>query len=581
MSTHSNLSMSLLVKYSRVFNDGDERSPREILAPYGKTLTLKMIGVLNSMLQRRINELSEQVVSWFGPEGMLGTEMMHKIIAGYRAEINMGMKLRLISSYTNLRMNITAMELDEVADDSAIDIDESHLNFFIAYLKLNEEFLYKQEGIASTIPAEFTGLQRASWMSTATLLSYHDFSQIDQVVGAVQMIKAMYCMEFIEKYNQQLHQLYLESKGVQDFKEYAKKMFPLSILCFTPAVSINGQDEENQKFLELFNLQATIPESEENAVKFDFLAVRNRPLYSVGNNEYVMLNRAMIIGKMYSSVYWDCKSILATHPEIGISADKFRTDFTTDFSEGYLVYKMFDKAYSKRSCINLSGEQMKAQMGNTEPDYYVRNGNKVFLIEVKDSFITGKAKQSFSVKDIQEDLKKKYYKSGNSEKAVKQLVTRIRFSLTKAYPFDQHYKPQSLRFYPILIVYDINLTVPGIESVLNDWFNTERESLIQEMADAGIKGFTINDVVILHIDGLILATEYIEAGKLKLESLIDEHLQRKRRLLKITDGSTIEDIKADVLNSYFSFNEIVMNTVNSIPPKNRIMPSEFSVFKGE
>ncbi|MCZ4222902.1 hypothetical protein [Pedobacter rhodius] len=579
MKTHSSVTMSLLLKYSTVFNDGDQRTPAEILAPYGRTMTLKMIGVLNSMLQRKLKELPQQMFSWFGSDSDLGEQMMKKIFNGYRNEIRAGARLFLVNDHANLRMNVMAKNLPEIDLETAIDVDQSHLNFFKAYLKINEDFLRKQENIGATIPEEFTGLEKATWMTTATLISYYDFAYIDEVLAAIQMIKAMYCFDFLQKYNPQLYQHYLDNKGVVDFKDYAKKMFPLTNLCFTDAVGINGSDQANQQFLEIFNHQVDIPENEENVAKRDFLAIRNRPLYKVGENDFVMLNRAMIINKMYTSIYWDCKAIIDTNPALGISQNGFRTDYTTEFSEGYLVYKLFEKAYGNKSYKQFSGEQMRVLMNHSEPDYYVRNGNKVFLIEVKDSFITGKAKQSFDVPTIVNDLKSKYYKTDYSEKAVKQLLTRIRLSLTMGYPFDQHYKPKSLKFYPILIVYDVNLTVPGIESVLIGWFETERDTLIQEMADKGITGFQINNVVVLHIDCLILLNEYIRAGRIKLEDLIDGHLLRRRNLLKITNAKSFKEIKASVLNSYLSFNEYVRNIIDQIPPGRRIMPSEYNIFK--
>ncbi len=572
--------MSLLIKFSKVF-EGDYRTPEEILTPYGKRLTLKMVGVLNSMLQRGLSDVPKQMVSWFGHEGDLGEQMMRQIIAGYRDEINNGHKLLLVNHYSNLRMNIIAKNLPEIDENTPIDTDQSHLDLFKAYLKLNELFLERQDVIGNTIPAEYQGIKRATWLSTASLISYYDFSYIDEVISAVQLIKAMYCFEFIEKYNPELYKLYLKSKDITGFKDYALKIMPLTQLCFTDAVTIDVKDGENQKYLELFNHQYDIEDTEENIAKFDFLAVRNKPLFAVGNNEYVILNRAMIINKVYSSIYWDCKAVLDTNPQLNISQDRFRTDFTTDFSEGYLVYKLFKKAYEKKSFKQFSGEEMKAYMGNTEPDYYIRNGNKVFLVEVKDSFIAGKIKQSFNVPEIQEEISKKYYKTQHSEKAVKQLITRVRLSLTMAYPFDQNYKSKSLKFYPILIVYDMNLTVPGIESLMAGWFNSERDILITEMKDAQIEGFQINDLVILHIDGLVLLSEYIRVGKVKLEDLIDGHLSRKRALLKISNGKTFEEVKAGVLNSYFSFNHFVVDYLQGIPPKNRIMPAEFNIFSEE
>lgn len=580
MPVHSNLSMSLLIKYSKVFAS-DDQDAEEILAPYGKTLVLKMVGVLNSMLQRKITELPQQIVSWFGHEAPLGKQMMERIFIGYQNEIRCGTKVLLVNHYANLRMNIIAKGLTEINENTAISIDQSHLDLFKAYLKLNEAFLEKQDQIGKTIPDEYTGFQRATWLSTASLISYYDFSYIDQVIAVCQLIKAMYCLEFIEKYNPELYNLYLQSKTVIGFKDYAIKMFPLTQLCFSDAVTINGLNEEDKKFLELFNNEINIKENEENIAKFDFLSIRNKPLFTVGDNEFVILNRAMIINKVYSSIYWDCKAILSANPQLLISQDRFRTDFTTDFSEGFLVYKLFKKAYEKKCCKQFSGEEMKAQMGNSEPDYYIRNGNKVIIVEVKDSFIAGKAKQSFNVPEIQEDISKKYFKTQNSEKAVMQLITRIRLSLVMAYPFDQSYKPKSLKFYPLLIVYDMNLTVPGIESLMAGWFNTEREVLVIEMKEQGIEGFHINSLVILHIDGLVLLSEYIKARKLKLEDLIDNHLSRKRALLKITEGKTFEEVKAGALNSYLSFNHFVIDHLQTIQPKDRIMPSEFNIFKDE
>ena len=44
---------------------------------------------------------------------------------------------------------------------------------------------------------------------------------------------------------------------------------------------------------------------------------------------------------------------------------------------------------------------------------------------------------------------------------------------------------------------------------------------------------------------------------------------------------SIEDVKAGVLNSYFSFNQFVIDHLLTIQPKDRIMPSEFNIFKDE
>jgi hypothetical protein len=131
--------MSLIVVFSKIF-DYDAREPKTILQPYGKALTLKMIAVMNSILQKEIIEIQPQIISWFGTKGKIGEIINSRIFHGYRREIREGARLILINHYTNLKMNILAKSLPEVEQDIEIDFDKSHLDFFIAYLKMNEMF---------------------------------------------------------------------------------------------------------------------------------------------------------------------------------------------------------------------------------------------------------------------------------------------------------------------------------------------------------------------------------------------------------------------------------------------------------
>ena len=574
MSAHSKLKMSLIVVFSKIF-DYDTREPKEILEPYGKALTLKMIAVMNSILQKKIIEIQRQIIYWFGTEGKMGEIIISKIFHGYREEIGGGARLILINHYTNLKMNILAISLPEVKHNMEVNFDESHLDFFIAYIKMNEIFADRQDSIGKTVPAEYSGILRATWLSTASLISSYDFSYFSLEQAIYQLIKVKHCTDFLCSYNNNLFQLYLASKKITSFQDYATKIFPLLMLCNGDAITINGKDKVSQDFLELYNHQNDIEENKENIEEFDFLPIRNKPLYLVSENEYVIINRAMIFNKVYNSIYWDCKSIVKSNPALGISENRFRADYTTHFSEGYLVYKLMKRAYENKSVLNFSGAEMKKKMKSSEPDYYVRNGNKVFLVEVKDSFISGVTKQSFNINSIQEEIKKKYYSTEGPEKAIMQLITRIKLSLTKKFIFDQNYKPQSLRLYPILIVYDINLTVPGIESLMIEWFKIERDKLINELKEFGIIGFQIKDLVILHIDGLIGLTEYIRAGKVKLEILINNHLYRRKLLLKIDKKTSFNELKSSVLDSYLSFNQYVMDFIRSIPSKERLMSTEF------
>ncbi len=572
----SNLNMSLLIKFSKVFPN-ENINPQQLLQPYGRKLVLQMVAVLNLLLQKRIEKLPQQVKEWFGDQNPLALKIMELIFEGYQQEIDQGMELHLINDYSNLTLNQIAVDFTEIGENEKVEIDKSHLDLFKAYLWLNEDFLEKLENVPNTLPSSVSGLDVATWLLTASSISYYDFAYSSELISVCQIIKTIYCYQFIENYNKDLYYEYLNSKNINSLEEYLRKMFSLVQLCFTDVVTFNGKLKEDEEFLELFNHLNDIEFSEQNQKNYDFILIRNKPIFRVDNNQYLFLNRAMIINKIYSSIYWDIKGILNKNLNYNITEDQFRKDYTTHFSEGYLVYKLLNKAYGKKSYKQFSGEEMKAIMGHSEPDYYIRNGNKVFIYEVKDSFIAGKVKQSFNAECIENELEQKYYKEGKSEKAVKQLITRIKFSLLKKYKFDDLYNVKSLNIYPILIVYDINLTVPGIKRLLVKWFNIEKGILIEDLKKQDITGFKINDVVLLHIDGLVLLSEYIKANKLYVEDLIDNYHKRNQKLLKPNQNKSFKEVKANILNTFLSFQQYVMDYLNSIKPKNRIKPNEIQL----
>lgn len=574
--SYSKLSLSLLVKHSSIF-PGEEINVDATLRPFGRKLVLQMVAVLNATLQRGIKDMPEQLRSWFGQENPITRDIFHRVFEAYREPLTAREGVHIINDYANLRLSEIAITFGEPEQIPEVSVDEKHMALFKAYLWLNEEYLFKQENISATLPEEHTGLDQAAWMATATLLSYYDFTySTGEYIFLAQLIKAKYCFEFLAGYHPEAFGLYLQELGYGTFMDYANKITPLAMLCTTDVITVNAQTGEDVIFLDRYDHRADIEENEENSADYDFLQIRNRPLFKIGEKDYLLLNRSMVINKTYGSIYWDMKGIFMQNPQFGISENKFRQDYTGHFSEEFLVYKLLQKAYGTRKYKQHTGTEMKAVIGDTEPDYYIRNGNKLFLYEVKDSFIVGTCKQSFDVAEIQKELKKKYFgrEGSGHEKAVKQLVTRVRQALVGTYKFDETYQLRGSNIFPILIVYDINVTVPGVERTLMGWFATELEKLDKEMAAKDIKGYRVHDLVVLHIDGLVLLSEYLAAGKLTMEELIGNYLARYKKLLKQSEGKTFQEVKANALSSYLSFQHYVMDNIMDIPVKHRLAPRE-------
>ena len=222
----SNLKMSFLIKFSKVFPN-ENINPEQLLQPYGRKLVLKMVAVLNFLLQRKIEKLPQQVKEWFGDQNPLALSVLELIYAGYHEEINQGIELHLINDYSNLILNQIAVNLDEVEENEKIEIDITHFDLFKVYLYLNEKFLEKLENLPKTLPKTLPksvqGLDVATWLLTASAISYYDFAYSSELVSVCQIIKAMYCYQFIEEYNKELYSEYLNSKKINSFKSMLEK----------------------------------------------------------------------------------------------------------------------------------------------------------------------------------------------------------------------------------------------------------------------------------------------------------------------------------------------------------------------
>lgn len=111
----------------------------------------------------------------------------------------------------------------------------------------------------------------------------------------------------------------------------------------------------------------------------------------------------------------------------------------------------------------MPGDYIKNEFGIiAEPDYYIRNGNKIFLFESKDILIPSETKVSNDYENISSELKKRLYyeekrNGGIDNKAVLQLLNNTQKILRKTAEWDQGYKEKiseytQLSFYMIISI---------------------------------------------------------------------------------------------------------------------------------
>lgn len=121
---------------------------------------------------------------------------------------------------------------------------------------------------------------------------------------------------------------------------------------------------------------------------------------------------------------------------------------------------------------------MRIKKISGEPDYYVRNGNDIFLFEFKDSLYRKEDKVECDYANVKSSIEKKLVRKENGRpSAIEQLCSSIGLILNNKFQVDLGIRSDKVNIYPILVVGDTTFTNVGTNFILNDYF--KRNYLIE------------------------------------------------------------------------------------------------------
>lgn len=150
--------------------------------------------------------------------------------------------------------------------------------------------------------------------------------------------------------------------------------------------------------------------------------------------------------------------------------------------------------------------------GRGNPDYYIRNGNKIYIFELKDVLLNSNVLTSQDYSIIEHKLREKFYRNSKGHnKGVTQLAHNCEDILSGSIKWDTAYKPCRVKIWPIIVVTDNIFSIPGFNQILNNWF---QEYLDKEIG--GINKDQIQPLTVISLDTLLYfpANEVKEIDKL-------------------------------------------------------------------
>lgn len=400
---------------------------------------------------------------------------------------------------------------------------------------------------------------KLAYSALLNMSSYNDFTNIDVTANFIlQCHKSKLLFDFLDSQDnlRRMREMYIKEIGCKCWEEYIFVLAKLYVIDYQdefPTTRIvldenHPSFQHDKKLLNQFAFSSTdeIP-YEEN---IDFISFRNQPLIRIEENTYWIIDKNFLANRLYRSLFFGIKK------QNDLIEEQYRIPnffqfFTTNFSEEVLFYDVMKHIIGNKSYIHHSGAKIRSKKISGEPDYYVRNGNDIFLFEFKDSLYRKEDKVECDYENVKSSIEKKLVRKENGRpSAIEQLCSSIALILNDKFQVDLGIRSDKVKIYPILVVGDTTFTNVGINYILNDYFK-------KELSNRNIENKNIQSLILVSIDSLILYQFDFEEKKLKLRSVFDSYLKFLQKKCPYSKN----DIIRNAMHNYFSLDQYLRDKI--------------------
>jgi len=532
--------MNYRLEYNDFFKE-DRKPFFEYLDGIDKKLIFNTCAYL---LTINSNNIEEIIDSWFCFENFKIKEKLKKVINEIIEEKKT--PINIINKINTLQLFEYASEhLPEI--ESNISTKEFEIKLLKAFLSLNSE----ENGLEILVEKSIKEVPINQKIEALILTqTYHQFDIINsssQKALICQIVKAVLLFEFMESFDDKTQKIldnFCQYFGVKNWKEYFKWYLPIvkaifkedRIDGFIEFELISDSEDELQKHIDFFEKISIVDEFK--LADFDFLSLREKPLFKHSDNKYKIIFPLFIIEKVFQGLYF----LMAEINKQGKYFKNFKSFYCDEFSEQNLVYKLLNLAFPD-GFLKVSGEEAKTKGEPAEPDFYIRNKNNIFLFEAKDVLIRADIKQSHDYNQLIAALTSKFYYSTNKKgkrknEAILQLLESIRKILGNKLTFDKT-SDNDIKIYPILLTHYKQYNTLGLNKIVNRWFKEE----LSNLENKGLDTSNVKDLIIIDIDVFILFQKLFKTEQVSFESILDQYIS----------NSNISDNILDTMLSFYHF----------------------------
>lgn len=518
------VTMGQLLEFEVAFPGEKPLTPEQYMAGGSRDFILNVAALFLGFKpsNSKFDDNRELLRMFFSVENNDFAQQVYNIV--YAIE-KAGTKVGIVNTYSSLRLFECFFETE--AGEVTQSKEEFERNLFKAYLVLNSYFT-KAQNTAFTSTKDLEGDLKLSMMVFCMEYPVSDKSNYDITeIWATQAIKATYLFQFLEstEITKPLLTAFLAHFNSPTWQDYLKSLIPLTISAISNKNEAHTDIVVNkgEKFREGCEfVEKLIVSGDEALDEDDFLSLRAKPFYKIKDGVYRIIFNLFVIEKIFKGVYFLLRDINENLP-VDVKVPGLKGIYGHQFSEQTLVYKMMDIIYPTK-CIKFSGKQLDDTGIVGAPDYYLRKGENILLLESKDFLIRADKKGTFDFNVYEEEIGKTlhYELRPNGTKksgAVLQLINNIKRILKKEFTADTAYHYKDVFIYPVLITHDHQYDTPGFNDLVNDWFQDELNTLEEE---EGLFINRVKPIVVVNIDSLIFHQSGL-AEKIPLHEMLKHY----------------------------------------------------------
>lgn len=353
-----------------------------------------------------------------------------------------------------------------------------------------------------------------------------------------QFYKAMCFFKFCENDNTfktYLPYFYADHK-VKNWKEYLLRLFNF-FSCSLKGQYIKFNNAIIQKadieFFDQYTIDVNCDEvktlwTDSKAMGY----LRDHFLVQVSADTYLLLNANLLVDKMYQGMKFDffrtIKKNKLKNPQGNKYSDypHFNSVLGQLFSEPKMLYPFLHKCYDGVADILLEGEYLKSKGIVGEPDFYLRQGDTLFLFEHKDLTLGDQIKFSKDVKMMQQEIlervcydgidsKGEYKRKGGGQLLLTISEMQNNHTLDAFDPDIQKIK----KICPIVVSTDTAFSALGVNAIAVQEFDNIRKKNNYKLGNV-----FVSNPIIIDFDTLIRLGYGLSTGKYDLWNIIWSYL---------------------------------------------------------